>query len=162
MLGVNFEGRVVRYWSLLLAVGICCLMVNCAHWRDNYLDSGVGVLTQTDVKEKLGKPHIVNDPLLSDETTWMYRHVLTEGELDPWGIETFGEEAGSLLGGQEGLSREKIYCYVYTLTFDEDAVLRHWKRDLCQLPTPPNLFEQRLSGKLSLPPFVNEYLDILA
>jgi len=162
MLGVNFEGRVVRYWSLLLAVGICCLMVNCAHWRDNYLDSGVGVLTQTDVNEKLGKPHIVNDPLLSDETTWMYRHVLTEGELDPWGIETFGEEAGSLLGGQEGLSREKIYCYVYTLTFDKDAVLRHWKRDLCQLPTPPNLFEQRLSGKLSLPPFVIEYLDILA
>jgi len=162
MLGVNFEGRVVRYWSLLLAVGVCCLMVNCAHWRDNYLDSGVGVLTQTDVKEKLGKPHIVNDPLLSDETTWMYRHVLTEGELDPWGIETFGKEAGSLLGGAEGLSREKIYCYVYTLTFDKEAVLRHWKRDLCQVPTPPNIFEQRLSGKLRLPQIVNEYLDIPA
>ena len=83
MLGVNVGRRVVRYRSLLLAVGLCCLMVNCAHWRDNYLDSGVGVLTQAEVKEKFGKPHIVNDPLLSDETTWMYRHVLTEGELDP-------------------------------------------------------------------------------
>lgn len=137
-------------------------MVNCAPWRDDYFDSGVGVLTQADVKDKLGKPHIVNDPLLSDETTWSYRQILTEGELDPWGIQTFGKEAGSVLGGAEGLSREKIYCYVYTLTFDKDAVLRHWKRDLCQLPTPPNLFEQRLSGKLSLPPFVIEYLDILA
>ena len=162
MLGVNVERRFVRYWSLLLAVSFCCLMVGCAPWRDDYFDGGVGVLTQTDVKDKLGKPHIVNDPLLSDETTWLYRHILTEGELDPWGIETFGQEAGSVLGGAEGLSREKIYCYVYTLTFDKEAVLRHWKRDLCQLPTPPNLFEQRLSGKLSLPPFVNEYLEILA
>lgn len=121
-------------------------MVNCAHWRDNYLDSGVGVLTQTDVKEKLGKPHIVNDPLLSDETTWMYRHVLTSGELDPWGIETFGKEAGSLLGGAEGLSREKIYCYLYALIFDKEAVLRKWDRELCQVPVPPNPFEQGLSG----------------
>lgn len=161
-MGVNVERQFVKYWPLLLAVGLCCLMVNCAPWRDNYFDSGVGVLTQTDVKDKLGKPHIVNDPLLSDETTWLYRHVLTEGDLDPWGIQTFGKEAGSVLGGPEGVSREKIYCYVYTLTFDKDAVLRHWKRDLCQVPTPPKLFEQRLSGKLRLPPFVNEYLDIPA
>ena len=137
-------------------------MVGCAPWRDNYFDSGIGVLTQSDVKAKLGKPHIVNAPLLSDETTWVYRHVLSEGELDPWGFKTFGKEAGSLMSGPEGLLREKIYCYVYTLTFGKEAVLRHWKRDLCQLPTPPNPFEQGLSGKLRLPQIVNEYLDIPA
>ena len=152
----------MRYGSPLLAVGLCCLMVACAPWRDDFFDSGVGVLTQTDVKEKLGTPHLVNEPLLSDETTWSYRHVLSESELDPWGFKTIGQEAGSLLGGANGLSQEKIYCYVYILTFDKDAVLRHWKRELCEVPTPPNLFEQGLSGKLRLPPFVNAYRDIPA
>ena len=134
-------------------------MVGCAPWRDNYFDSGIGVLTQSDVKAKLGKPHIVNAPLLSDETTWVYRHVLSEGELDPWGFKTFGKEAGSLMSGPEGLLREKIYCYVYTLTFDKEAVLRKWNRELCQVPTPPNPFEQGLSGKIRLLPWVQEYLD---
>ena len=62
--------------------------------------------------------------------------------------------------GKKGLSKEKIYCYVYTLTFDKNAVLRHWERELCQVPTPPNIFEQELSGKLRLPP--NAHLEIPA
>lgn len=136
-------------------------MGSCAPWRDSYLDDGVGVLTQPDVKDKFGKPHIVNDPLLSDETTWMYRYVLSESDLDTWGIKTFGKEAGSVLSGPEGVLREKVYCYVYTLTFDKEAVLRKWHRELCQVPTSPNLFEQGLSGKLRRLPFVNEHLDIL-
>lgn len=126
-------------------------MMSCAPWRDNYFDSGVGVLTQPEVKTKLGKPHIVNDPLLSDETTWMYRYVLTESDLDPWGIKTFGKEAGSVLSGPEGVLREKVYCYVYALTFDKEAVLRKWNRELCQVPSPPNIFQQELSGKLGVP-----------
>ena len=146
------EDRFVTYRFLLLAMGLCCLMLSCAPWRDNYFDNGIGELTQSDVKAKLGKPHIVNAPLLSDETTWVYRHVLSEGELDPWGIKTFGKEAGSLMSGPEGLLREKIYCYVYTLTFDKEGVLRHWKRELCQVPTPPKPFEQGLSGELRLSP----------
>ena len=149
---MNVERRFVRYWSLLFAVGFSCLIMSCAPWRDDYFDSGVGVLTQSDVKDKLGKPHIVNDPLLSDETTWLYRYILSEGDLDPWGIKTFGKEAGSVLSGPEGALREKVYCYVYALIFDKEGVLRHWKRDLCQVPTPPNPFEQGLSGKLRLPP----------
>jgi hypothetical protein len=144
------EDRFVTYRFLLLAMGLCCLMLSCAPWRDNYFDNGIA---------KLGKPHIVNAPLLSDETTWVYRHVLSEGELDPWGIKTFGKEAGSLMSGPEGVLREKVYCYVYALTFDKEAVLRKWNRELCQVPTPPNPFEQNLSGRLRLPSWVQDYLD---
>jgi len=140
-------------------MGLCWLLLSCAPWRDSYFDSGVGELTQPEVREKLGKPHIVDDPLLSDETTWMYRFTLSESDLDPWGFETFGKEAGSVLGGKEGVLREKIYCYVYALKFDKEAVLLEWNRELCQVPTPPNPFEQRLSGKLRLLPWIQEYLD---
>lgn len=141
------RGKPVKtYLFLLLAVALSALMVSCSPWRDTYFDGGIGELTQPDVRDKLGKPHVVDDPLLSDETTWMYRYILTEGDLDPWGITTFGKEAGSVLGGKEGVLREKVYCYVYALTFDKEAVLRRWNRELCQVPAPPNPFEQGLSG----------------
>ena len=142
----------MNYSGALLVISLCCFMVSCAPWRDNYLDSGIGMLTQPAVKGKLGKPHIVNDPLLSPETTWMYRYTLTESELDPWGVKTFGKGAGSVLGGGNGPSHEKIYCFVYVLVFDKDGVLRQWEREVCQVPQPPNLFQQELSGKLLLQP----------
>ena len=130
---------------VLLVLCLSCLMVNCAPWRDRYFDNGIGALTQKDVKGKLGKPHIVEAPLLSDETTWKYRYILTEGDLDPWGVKTFGKEAGSVFSGPEGALREKVYCYVYALTFDKETVLRKWDRELCQVPAPPNPFEEGLS-----------------
>ena len=66
-------------------------MMSCSPWRDTYFDNGIGELTQSDVKGKLGKPHIVDDPLLSQETMWMYRYVLSEGDLDPWGFKSFSK-----------------------------------------------------------------------
>ena len=147
LLNVNGEGTVVvKNFHLLLVLGLCWLLMSCVPWRDSYFDSGVGELTQSEVREKLGKPHRIDDPLLSDETTWMYRFTLSEADLDPWGIETFGKQAGSALSGPEGALRDKIYCYVYALKFDKEAVLRGWGRELCQVPAPPNPFEQRLAG----------------
>ncbi len=146
MVIVKLEKLLKPYSFLFLAVVLSVLMMSCSPWRDTYFDGGIGELTQPDVRDKLGKPHIVDDPLLSDETTWMYRYILTEGDLDPWGLTTFGKEAGSVLGGKEGILREKVYCYVYALTFDKESVLRRWKRELCQVPVPPNPFEQGLSG----------------
>ena len=156
---MNLERRFLKYLFFLLAIGLSCLMMSCSPWHDNYFDSGIGELTQPDVKEKLGKPHIVNDPFLSDETTWKYRYILSEGDLDPLGFKTFGKEAGSLLGGPEGPLRENVYCYVYALIFDKEAVLRKWDRELCQVPVPPNPFEQGLSGSLRLPSWVQGNRD---
>ena len=41
-------------------------------------------------------------------------------------------------GEQGGPSREQIVCLRYELTFDDDRVLRHWKREWCQLKKPTN------------------------
>ena len=120
MLNGKGEDRFVKYCNLLLVFGLSLFIISCAPWRDSYLDDGVGVLTQPEVRQKLGKPHVIEDPLLSDETTWRYRYVLTEGDLDPWGIKTFGKEAGSVLSGPEGTLREKVYCYVHVLVFDKE------------------------------------------
>jgi hypothetical protein len=121
-------------------------MASCSPWQDRYFDNGIGELRQQDVKDKLGKPHLVDDPHLSDETTWKYRYVLSESDLDPVGLKPLGKEAGSLLGGPDAALREKVYCFVYVLTFDKEAVLRTWNREICQVPNPPNLFEQSHSG----------------
>jgi len=132
--------------------GLCgvltVLVMSCAPWRDSYFDGGIGALTQNDVREKLGKPHMVKDPILSDETTWIYRFALTESDLDPYGIKTFGKQASSLFKSQSDGPREKVYCFHYVLIFDKDGVLRQWEREECQLPKAPDPFERRLSSMM--------------
>jgi len=130
-------------WVVLM---LCLAVVACAPWRDRYFDDGMGVLTQSDVRGKLGKPHMVKDPFLSDLTTWTYRYALSESELDPSGVKSFGKQAGGLMGGANGGSREKVYCYMYILTFDKEGILRHWEREVCQIPKPPDPFQNGLSG----------------
>lgn len=125
---------------------LCFALVACAPWRDSYFDDGVGVLTQSDVKGKLGKPHMVKDPLLSDETIWTYRYAISESELDPSGVKSFGKQAGSLMGGAQGGVREKVYCFNYILTFDKDGFLRHWEREICQIPKLPDPFQKGITG----------------
>ena len=126
---------------------LCCgLMMSCAPWRDRYFDGGVNELTKENIKEKLGKPHIVKDPLLSDESIWKYRFALTESELDPWGVKTLGIKASGALSGPDGSPRQRVFCYVYVLRFDKENILRQWERVLCEIPKPPDPFKQNLSG----------------
>jgi hypothetical protein len=126
---------------------LCIAMVSCAPWRDSYFDDGLGVLTQSEVKGKLGKPHMVKDPLLTHETTWTYRYAISESELDPSGMKSLGKQAGGLMGGgAKGGPREKVYCYMYILTFDKEGILRHWEREICQIPKQPDPFQTGLSG----------------
>ena len=134
-----------RLFCPLLMGFLVFLLAGCAPWRDSFLEEGKGTLTQTMVREKLGKPHKVKDPILTDETTWMYRFTLTESELDPLGIKTFGKQAGGLFGNKPPGGDEKIYCYTYTLTFDKEEILRHWEREECQLPKPPDPFQEGLT-----------------
>lgn len=149
---IEFSGRgtpclaVMKQVFSCLVLMLCLALGACSHWRDSYFDDGIGVLTQSDIKEKLGKPHIVKDPFLSNLTTWTYRYAISESELDPSGVKSFGKQAGDLMGGAKGGPREKVYCYMYILTFDKEGILRHWKRDICQIPKPPDPFQQGLSG----------------
>lgn len=151
--GGSVGGMALR---LLLAVFLLYFFgthVGCSHWRDSYFDDGVGVVTQEDVRKKLGKPHIVKDPFLSEETTWIYRYGVSESELDPIGVRTIGqgvnalsEAAASLIGkgGKGGgEQRERVLCIRYVLTFDDKKVLRDWKREPCQPPRENNILGAR-------------------
>lgn len=137
---------VVNQFLLCAVLMLCLALVACAPWRDEYFDGGTGVLTQSDIKEKLGKPHMVDDPFLSDLTTWTYRFALSESDLDPSGMKSFGKQAGNLMGGPNPGSHEKVYCFMYILTFDKDGILRHWEREICQVPKQPDPFQKTLSG----------------
>lgn len=144
--GVRPPVAKVRRVMTSLIYLLCIAVAACAPWRDNYFDDGVGVLTQSDVKGKLGKPHMVKDPWLSNETTWTYRYAISESELDPSGVKSFGKQAGDLMGGPKVGAREKVYCFMYVLTFDKAGILRHWEREICQIPKPPDPFQKSLSG----------------
>ncbi|WP_342347598.1 hypothetical protein [uncultured Nitrospira sp.] len=144
--GVTPHRFVVNLLNSCVVLMLCLGLVSCSHWRDSYFDDGLGVLTQSDIKARLGKPHMVKDPLLSDETTWTYRFAMSESELDPSGVKSLGKQAGSLMGGAQGGPREKVFCFMYILTFDKEGILRHWERDICPIPQPPDPFQRGLSG----------------
>ena len=134
----SFNRNVFRV-SIVL-VTICFVLVACSHWRDNYLDDGVDQVTQAEVREKLGKPHITKEPLLEEETIWIYRYALTDSEIDPLGVKSIGRgvteignQAASIIGkGQNGgPPPERINCFRYVLKFDREKILRDWKREPC-------------------------------
>ena len=125
-------------WTVSLALSL--MIIACGHWRDSYLDDGVGTVTQAEVREKLGKPHITEKPLLDEDTTWIYRYALTESEMDPWGfksvgkgISAIGNQAASIMGKgpDAGAPKENINCFRYVLNFDQAKVLRTWNRGPC-------------------------------
>ncbi|GJL63110.1 MAG: hypothetical protein NPIRA04_17640 [Nitrospirales bacterium] len=127
-------------YSVVVLAG--CLLTSCSHWRDRYFDDAVDEQTQFEVREKFGKPHIVEHSLLDKSTTWVYRVAIPEGELDPSGLKGFGsgvaevgEAVASLVGkgSQDGAPRERIVCLRYELLFDEERILREWTRKFCQL-----------------------------
>lgn len=128
-------------WFVLL---VCAIMAaGCVGpWRDRYLDRGVKKVTQGDVAEQFGPPHTAKTPALGGDTVWTYRFPMSDKELHPWnpGNLTAGPKTrassspspfGKSLPGSEESYREPLYCYRYTLAFDEAKVLKSWKREDC-------------------------------
>jgi len=104
-------------------------------WRDTYFKKGVDRLTQEEIREKLGPPHTAKTPALGGDSLWTYRLALSENDLAPWRL-TFLAEAsqsvGALVGKGGGEApKPTLYCYRYTLTFNEEKVLKSWKREEC-------------------------------
>ncbi len=103
-------------------------------WRDGYFKKGVDRLTQDEVTEKLGPPHTAKTPALGGNTVWTYRVPLSEKELSPFhfsGLANATSQATALLGKPGEGPKETLYCYRYTLTFNESKVLKQWKREEC-------------------------------
>jgi hypothetical protein len=104
-------------------------------WRDGYFKKGVQRLTQDEVSEKLGPPHTAKTPALGGDTVWTYRVPYSDKDLDPMdlsGITCAANEAASLIGkGAQDGPKATLYCYRYTLAFDEQKILKSWKREEC-------------------------------
>ncbi|MFO0705879.1 MAG: hypothetical protein U0412_03410 [Nitrospira sp.] len=105
-----------------------------ASWRDQYFKDGVDRLTQDDIREKFGSPHTTKTPALGGDSVWTYRVPMSDRELDSWstpGLSGAGDSVGALMSKPGEGPKPTLYCYRYTLTFNEQKVLRSWKRDEC-------------------------------
>ncbi|BCA55188.1 conserved exported protein of unknown function [Nitrospira sp. KM1] len=118
--------------SWLLATVLCA---GCGGpWRDGYFKKGINHLSQDNVIEKMGPPHTAKTPALGGDTIWTYRVPLTEKELSAFhisGLADATKQAASLLGKPGEGPKERLYCYRYTLTFNEEKILKQWKREEC-------------------------------
>ena len=123
----------------LFTVGIFLLagaMLACGGpWRDAYFKKGVDRLTQDEVTEKFGPPHTAKTPALGGDSVWTYRVPISDKELASLNLFNLGEtvkEASALMGkAVEQGPKAMLYCYRYTLTFNEQKILKQWKREEC-------------------------------
>ena len=123
----------------LLMVGMFLLaaaMFACGGpWRDGYFKKGVDRLTQDDVTEKLGPPHTAKTPVLGGDSVWTYRVPISDRELASVSFAQLGDtvkDASALMGkATEQGPKAMLYCYRYTLVFNEQKILKDWKREEC-------------------------------
>jgi hypothetical protein len=104
-------------------------------WRDGYFKKGVDRLTQDEVMEKLGPPHTAKTPVLGGDSVWTYRVPISDKELASVSLSDLSDtvkEASALMGkaGEAG-PKAMLYCYRYTLSFNEQKILKQWKREEC-------------------------------
>ncbi len=123
-------------WALLGAVFFLAgLLAACSNpWRDVYFKKGIDRLTQDDIKEQFGPPHTAKTPALGGDSVWTYRVPLSDREIDPWKITIFSDASqsvGAIMGKPGEGPKHTLYCYRYTLTFNEQKVLKNWKREEC-------------------------------
>ncbi len=135
--------RVLTGSLVLLLTGIA---IACGGpWRDGYFKKGVNRLTQDQVADRLGPPHTAKTPALGGDTIWTYRVPVSDKELNPLNFSALAEatrDAAALIGkGSEG-PKERLYCYRYTLTFNEEKILKQWKREECVPGTRDTLNSQ--------------------
>lgn len=136
-----------RVHQHLFTVGMLLLagtMLACGGpWRDGYFKKGVDRLTQDEVMEKLGPPHTAKTPVLGGDSVWTYRVPISDKELASVNLSDLSDtvkEASALLGkaGEEG-RKHMLYCFRYTLSFNEQKILKQWKREECEPGTHDTL-----------------------
>lgn len=129
-----------RVHQHLFTVGMLLLagtMLACGGpWRDGYFKKGVDRLTQDEVMEKLGPPHTAKTPVLGGDSVWTYRVPISDKELASVNLSDLSDtvkDASALLGkaGEEG-RKHMLYCFRYTLSFNEQKILKQWKREECE------------------------------
>ncbi len=129
-----------------LVIALAMMVAACGGpWRDTYFKKGVDRLTQEEVRERLGNPHTAKTPALGGDSVWTYRVPMGDKELESMaspGLSGAGESVGALLGKPGEGPKPTLYCYRYTLTFNEQKVLKSWKREECVPGTRETLMAQ--------------------
>ena len=119
----------------MLTVGAFLLagaMLACGGpWRDGYFKSGVDRLTQDEVTETFGSPHTAKTPALGGDTVWTYRVPISDKELASMGFSHITDKAQQAATSIGDGPKAMLYCYRYTLTFNERKLLKQWKREEC-------------------------------
>ncbi len=127
--------RAGRFILFSLAVALSGTLGACkGPWRDEYFKKGVDRLTQEEIREKLGPPHTKKTPALGGNSLWTYRIPMSDNELDPLDtrfLADASQSAMAIMGKAGDVSKPTLYCYRYTLTFNEEKVLNSWKREEC-------------------------------
>jgi hypothetical protein len=128
-----------RLRQRLFTVGMFFLvgtMLACGGpWRDAYFKKGVDRLTQDEVAEKFGPPHTAKTPVLGGDSVWTYRVPISDKELASVSLSHLtdtAQQAAALIGKATADGpKAMLYCYRYTLTFNEQKILKQWKREEC-------------------------------
>lgn len=132
---MTLTGRTGRLFSTSWLLLLACVVVACGGpWRDSYFKKGVDKLTQEEVTEKMGPPHTAKIPVLGGDTVWTYRVPMSERELSSMNVHSIREasqQVASLFSKPNEGPKETLYCYKYTLTFNEEKILKNWKREEC-------------------------------
>ena len=127
--------RAVRFMALSLSIAVAGVLVACGGpWRDAYFKKGTDRLTQEEIREKLGPPHTAKTPALGGDSLWTYRFPMSEKELDPWNptfIKDASQSVGAVMGKAGEGPKPTLYCYRYTLTFNEEGMIDY----ICGLHT---------------------------
>lgn len=123
--------------GLVLFLGACGVPV-----RDAYLSKGVDRVTQDDVRAQFGAPHTAKTPVLGGDTVWTYRVSMSEKDLDPSMFGEASQSVGALVSKPGEGPKPTLYCYRYTLTFNEQKILKAWKREECVPGTRSQLLAQ--------------------
>ena len=128
--------RVCRHLFMVATLLLAGAMLACGGpWRDGYFKKGVDRLTQDEVTEKFGPPHTAKTPVLGGDSVWTYRVPISDKELASVNfshVTDTVQQATALIGkAAEAGPKPMLYCYRYTLTFNEQKILKQWKREEC-------------------------------
>lgn len=128
--------RMGRHVLIVGAILLAGALLACGGpWRDRYFDKGVDRLTQEDVSERMGPPHTTKIPTLGGDSVWTYRVPISDKDLASVtlsGLTDPVQEVTALMGKVAADSpKAMLYCYRYTLTFNEQKILKQWKREEC-------------------------------
>ncbi|HSF67474.1 MAG TPA: hypothetical protein VLA67_08585 [Nitrospiraceae bacterium] len=124
--------RIRRHLFGIWMVFLVGAMLACGGpWRDGYFQKGVDRLTQDEVVEKFGPPHTAKTPVLGGDSVWTYRVPISDKELASVSLSHLTDRAQQAATSIADGSKATLYCYRYTLIFNEEKILKQWKREEC-------------------------------